>query len=149
MEESGVIRRLLTAASCLKLKWRMLQSDAVNTQIQKSQISMLLAQQVANVQKLYFPVFISAISPTFHPSTHFLNPFRVTRVRMWGWESDTGGWGTPWTDRKSFVVTVTPTRDVEQSGNLAYMFLEPGGKPENRKVCNTTCPLCVVLRLVF
>lgn len=117
----------------------MLQSDAVNTQIQKSQISMLLAQQVANVQKFYFPVFISAISPTFHPPTHFLNPFRVTRVRMWGWESDTGGWGTPWTDRKSFVVTVTPTRDVEQSGNLAYMFLERGGKPECCTEIHTQC----------
>lgn len=125
------------AASRLKPEWRMLQSDAVNTQI-----LMLLAQQVANVQNFYFPVFISAISPTFHPSTHFLNPFKVTRVRMWGLESDTGGRGTPWTDRKSFVVTVTPTRAVEQSGNLAYMSLERGGKPENRKVCNT--PLCVV-----
>lgn len=93
-------------------KWRR---EYTNTE--KSDLD-AVAQQVANVQKVYFPVFISAISPTFHPSTHFLNPFRVTRVRMWGWVSDTGRWGTHWTDRKSFVVTVTPTGDVEQSGNL-------------------------------
>lgn len=90
-------------------KWRR---EYTNTE--KSDLD-AIAQQVANVQKVYFPVFISAISPTFHPSTHFLNPFRVTRVRMWGWVSDTGRWGTHW---KSFVVTVTPTGDVEQSGNL-------------------------------